>query len=174
LSAYHGKHPTITPDQIGTVARMTIPAFSAAEIVTAESTRAARLKWVIVVDSTAEAGRAANAVACVAATTAASVAGMIGPSGADADGTIHPGLPWAGCSILAADSGQIAVARAAAVADDEVFVVDMPLSAQNNRVYDDYLTELAGTAPDKLAVSVVSLVGPRKSVERITRKLHLL
>jgi Protein of unknown function (DUF2000) len=56
-------------------------------------------------------GQAANAAVCVAAATAPVVPGLLGPGGPDAAEVWHPGLPWAGCSILAASSAQLAEIR---------------------------------------------------------------
>jgi hypothetical protein len=53
--------------------------FEPEEIRTAEPTRSARLKWVVVVDEALPAGRATNAAICVAAATTAEVGGLIGP-----------------------------------------------------------------------------------------------
>ena len=150
------------------------PGFSAEEIATGERTSAARLKWVIVADEAALPGPVVNAVACVAASTGAAVAGLIGPPGQDASGHRHPGLPWAGCTVLTASPAALAGVRAKAAADDGVLVVDMPASAQSNRVYDDYRTELAGTKPEDLAVSAVSIVGPRNKVAKLVKNLSLL
>jgi hypothetical protein len=150
------------------------PGFSTEEIATGERTSAARLKWVIVADETAPAGLAVNAVACTAASTGAAVAGLIGPPGEDASGHAHPGLPWAGCTVLTASPAALAGIRAQAAASDGVLVVDMPASAQSNRVYDGYLAELAGTKPEDLAVSAVSIVGPRNKVAKLVKNLSLL
>lgn len=150
------------------------PGFSAGEIATGERTSAARLKWVIVADASAPAGLAVNAVACTAATTGAAVAGLIGPPGEDAEGHRHPGLPWAGCTVLTASPAGLAGIRARAAASDGVLVVDMPASAQTNRVYDDYLAELAQTKPEDLAVSAVSIIGPRNKVAKLVKNLGLL
>ena len=107
--------------------------FTAGEITTGEPTRAARLKWVIVTDESAPAGLMVNAVACTAASTGAAVRRLIGPSGSDAAGVRHPGLPWAGCTVLTASPAALAGLRAKAAATDGVLVVDMPASAQTNR-----------------------------------------
>jgi hypothetical protein len=144
------------------------------EVVTSEPTRSTRLKWVVVVDESLSAGRAANAVACVAATTGAVVEGLIAPGGPDASGDEHPGLPWAGCTVLAATPEALAATRAAAAAADGVLVVDMPEAAQSHRVYDGYLAELAETEPEKLACSAVSIIGPRNRVSKLVKKLALL
>jgi Protein of unknown function (DUF2000) len=144
------------------------------EIITSEPTRAARYKWAIVVDSTAPAGPMANAVACVAATTGALVSGLIADGGPDASGHFHPGLPWAGCTILGGSPEEVAAVRARATAADGVLVADMPASAQTNRVYDDYLTELAGTKPDDLNVTAFSVIGPRNRVDKMVKRLALL
>ena len=150
------------------------PSFEAHEIRTDESTRAARLKWVVIVEKSTPPGRMVNAVACVSATTGALVDGLVGRGGADASGSEHPGLPWAGCSVLAAGAEQLLNVRGKAVAVEGMLVVDMPLAAQTTRVYDDYLTELATTAPVDLALTAISLVGPRAEVDAIVKRLSLL
>jgi hypothetical protein len=144
------------------------------EIVTSEPTRSARYKWAIVVDSTIPAGLMANAVACVAASTGAVVQGLIAHGGPDASGYAHPGLPWAGCTLLGGPPEEIAAVRARAVASEGVLVADMPASAQTNRVYDGYLAELAGTKPEDLGVSAFSVFGPRNRVDKLIKKLTLL
>jgi hypothetical protein len=151
-----------------------IPAFDRTEIITDEPTRSARLKWVIVVDRDIPLGRMVNAVACVSATTGSIVDGLIAGGGRDAAGHPHPGLPWAGCSVLATSAEKLGNARAKAVLVPGLLVVDMPLSAQTNRVYDDYLAELATTAPADLGVSAVSIVGDRAEVDAIVKRLSLL
>ena len=144
------------------------------EIDTAAPTRSARLKWVVVVDETLPIGRAVNAAVCVAAATGAQVAGLLGPAAQDGSGSEHPGLPWAGCTVLATTGEKLANARAKAVATDGLLVVDMPLSAQSNRVYDEYLAELATTSPADLKVSAVSIVGEQADVDAIVKRLSLL
>ena len=144
------------------------------EIVTSEPTRAARYKWAIVVDTTVPAGRMANAVACVAAATGALVSGLVAHGGPDSSGHVHPGLPWAGCTILGGSPEEIAAVRARAITSEGVLVADMPASAQTNRVYDDYLAELAGTKPDDLNVTAFSVIGPRNRVDKMVKKLALL
>ncbi|MFL0411779.1 DUF2000 domain-containing protein [Microbacterium paludicola] len=148
--------------------------FAPDEIDTAAPTRSARLKWVVVVDGSLPAGRIANATACVGAATGAAVAGLLGPDAVDADGTSHTGLPWIGCTVLAADGAQLAAIRAKAVASDGVFVADMPAHAQLTRVYDEYLAEVSTRAPEDLGYLAVGLVGPRNRVDRIVGRLPLL
>ncbi|WP_291056987.1 DUF2000 domain-containing protein [Herbiconiux sp.] len=151
-----------------------IPGYLPHEILTGEPTRSARLKWVIVVDENLAPGQQANAVACVAAATGAAIDGLQGPSGADASGYEHPGLAWAGCTVLGASAEKLAATRAKAVAAEGVWLADMPLSAQTTRVYDEYLETLAGTDPAELGALALSIVGERASVDRIVKKLRLL
>jgi hypothetical protein len=113
-------------------------------------------------------------VACIAASTGTAVTGLIGPGGHDASGHPHPGLPWAGCTVLTATSAALADIRGKAAAADGMVVVDMPRSAQTNRVYDGYLAELAQTKPGDLAVSAVSIIGPRNKVSKLVKDLSLL
>ena len=149
-----------------------IPSYAADEMRTNESTRSTRLKWVVVVDKRAALGSAMNAVACVAASTGAVVDGLIGHGGPDADDSEHRGLPWAGCSVLAAGPEQLINIRAKAIGVEGMLVVDMPASAQTNRVYDDYLAELSTTQAPEL--TAISLVGPRAEVDAIVKRLSLV
>jgi hypothetical protein len=149
-------------------------AYMPEEIITSEPTRSAKYKWAVIVDTTIPAGRMVNAVACVAAATGAFVDGLIAHGGPDASGHAHPGLPWAGCTILGGTPGEIAAVRSRAASSQDMLLVDMPAAAQTHRVYDHYLAELAGTDPGDLGVCAFSLVGPRNRVDKITKKLALL
>ena len=126
----------------------------------------------VVVDAELPAGRVVNAAVCVSAATAAGVPGLLGPDATDAAGSGHPGLPWAGCSVLAAPADQLAAIRARAAGSPGVFVADMPVAAQLTRVYDEYLAQVR--APGELAYCAVSIVGPRNRVDKIVGKLPLL
>ncbi|GGP78923.1 hypothetical protein GCM10010185_61000 [Saccharothrix coeruleofusca] len=136
------------------------------------STREARLKWVILVDEALPAGRAVNAAVCAASATAVGVRGLLGPDAKDASGQLHPGLPWAGCSILAASAERIAEIRAKAVESLGVFVADTPVQAQATRVYDEYLRQVGEET--SLDYCAVSIVGPRNRVDKLVKKLPLL
>ncbi|MFP3464670.1 DUF2000 domain-containing protein [Leifsonia sp. SIMBA_070] len=148
--------------------------FAPDEVDTAAPTRSARLKWVVVVEESLAPGVAANAAICVAAATASHVTGLLGPAAVDADGSAHPGLPWAGCSVLRATREQLAVIRSKAEAADGVFVADMPAAAQETRVYDEYLETVGATASVDFRLSAVSVVGPRNRVDKIVGRLPLL
>ena len=134
------------------------------EMSTGERTGAAKLKWVVIVDRSLSPGQAV---------TAPAVPGLLGPGGPDASDQWHLGLPWAGCSILAASAAEIAAIRQQAI-DRKLLVADMPAAAQATRVYDDYLRELSKTHPDGLAPLAVSVIGPRNQVARLVRRLELL
>jgi len=148
------------------------PGFDAAEIRTDQPTGKARLKWVIVVDESLPPGLAANAAVCIAAATSPRVAGLLGPDATDATGSAHPGLPWAGCIVLDAPAAALAGLRAAATVTEGVFVADMPAAAQQTRVYDEFLAEVAGAAA--LRYVAVGIIGPRGIVAEMTRGLPLL
>ncbi|MEV8401795.1 DUF2000 domain-containing protein [Streptomyces niveus] len=138
------------------------------------STREAPLKWVVVIDAELPAGRAVNAAACMAAAVGRALPGLLGDDGRDASGHLHPGLPWAGCSVLAADTATLHALREKAAAKEDVFVVDMPEPAQTSRIYDEYLGLLAGTKHEDLTYHAVALVGPRNRISRLVGKLPLL
>lgn len=148
--------------------------FTAAEIDTSAPTRAARLKWVLLIDQDLPAGRAVNAAICASAATTAHVSGLLGPAALDRNGSEHPGLPRAGCTVLSATAEQLSTIRAKAAASDNVFVADMPAPAQHTRIYDEYLDQVSVLAPDELTYYAVSLVGPRNRIDRLVGKLSLL
>ena len=56
---------------------------------------------------------------------------------------MHPGLPWAGCAVLAAPAAVLLDVRRTAAAAGDVMVYGMPASAHTDRVYADYLPEMA-------------------------------
>jgi hypothetical protein len=147
--------------------------YSPDEMSTGERTGAAKLKWVVIVDEALSPGQAVNAAVCVATATAPGVPGLLGAGGPDVSGRWHPGLPWAGCSILAAGSAQLTAIREQAI-ERQLLAADMPASAQATRVYDDYLRELAKTEPGDLAPLAISLIGPRNQVAKLVRRLALL
>jgi Protein of unknown function (DUF2000) len=144
------------------------------EIRTDESTRQARLKWVVAVDRALATGQAVNAAACVAAATGEAVPGLLGPGGSDGSAVTHPGLPWAGCSILGATSDELSALRQRTIDDDTLLVVDMPASAQTTRVYDEYLDVLGRTATENLELRALSIIGPRNRVAKLVKHLGLL
>ncbi len=149
------------------------PGYTPDEMRTGERTGAAKLKWVVIVDRSLSPGQAVNAAVCVAAATSPEVPGLLGPGGADAADQWHAGLPWAGCSILAATSAQLTAVRQRAI-DRHLLAADMPAAAQATRVYDDYLAEVGKTHTDDLALLAVSLIGPRNQVAKLVRHLELL
>jgi hypothetical protein len=142
------------------------------EIRIMESTRATRLKWVIVVDQDLPPGRAVNAAACVAGATGVGVPGLLGPDAADGTGAVHPGLPWGGCAVLSASGAHLTQIRRTAWEFPEIFVADMPEVAQAVRVYAEYVDRVAAEA--EMPYLAVSIVGPRKRVDKLVGKLPLL
>jgi hypothetical protein len=148
--------------------------FAPEEITTNEPTRSARLKWVVVVNASLPPGIATNAAICVAAATAREVTGLAGLDGKDAHGVVHPGLPWAGCTVLTAAADALTRLRERAGGSDDVHVADMPAAAQHTRVYDEYLEVLSTTAPEDVEYYAVSVVGPRNRVAKLVKGLELM
>lgn len=118
-------------------------------------------------------GRAVNAAVCVAAATSGAVTGLLGDDAVDADGTAHPGLPWAGCSVLAADPATLRTIRAKAAASGTCHVADMPAAAQHTRVYADHLATVKETQAEDMEYYAVSLIGPRNRIDTIAGRLPL-
>jgi peptidyl-tRNA hydrolase len=148
--------------------------FAPEEVDFSLSTRQARLKWVVVVNADLPPGRAANAAICAAAPTLTAVPGLLGSDVADAEGTVHPGLPWAGCSVLIADSATLRTVRAKALSRTDTFVADVPAAAQSTRVYSDFIAAVGKTQTEDIDYCAVSIVGPRNPVDKIVGKLPLM
>ena len=144
------------------------------EIDTAASTRAARLKWVVVVHEALPPGRAVNAAVCVSAATVSGVRGLMGPPTRDAAGIEHPGLPWIGCTVLVADDATLRALRRRAETHEGTFVADMPAAGQEIRVYDEYVSAVTGSDPDEAVYLAVSLVGPKNRIAKLVHGLPLM
>ncbi|GGS70777.1 hypothetical protein GCM10010156_31970 [Planobispora rosea] len=137
-------------------------------------TRELPVKWVIVIDRDLPRGLQANAAACLAAAVGNAVPAILGADGADASGRAHSGLPWTGCTVLAAPAAVLRRVGEEAAAVPDLVVTDMATIAQRTTVYGDYLGELARTGSEDLTYLAVSLLGPRADVERLTGRLPLL
>lgn len=137
-------------------------------------TREAALKWALVVNDSLSAGRNANAAASVAAATSLEVTGLLGPGGTDADGSAHAGLPWLGCTVVQASQEKLQRIRNKALNREDVFLADMPVLAQETRVYQEYLQRLSGATSSEVEYAALSVVGPRKYIERLIGGLSLL
>ena len=128
----------------------------------------------IVVSGALEPGRAANAVACVSAAVGAQVNLLIGASARDADGVEYAGLPWAGCTILQAEPATLQEVRARAATRADVLLVDMPTSAQTERIYDDYLAAVASSPTEAVGLLACSFFGPRNVIDRLVKRIPLM
>ncbi|MFD6066545.1 DUF2000 domain-containing protein [Amycolatopsis lurida] len=148
--------------------------FAPEEIDFAASTRQARLKWVIVVDSDLPPGRAVNAAVCTAVATAQGVTGLLGDEAVDAGGEHYTGLPWIGCSVLAADAAQLRAIRTKAAASPGCHVADMPAVAQRIRVYTDFLATMKEIPAEEMDFCAIGIVGPRNRIDKLVGKLPLM
>ena len=108
-----------------------MPELAAADVRTDQPTRNAKLKWVVIVDRELPPGPAANAVACLSASVGRAVPNLVGPGGLDASGGHHRGLPWLGCTILAASPEELRTIRTRAVSRDDLYVVDIAEPARS-------------------------------------------
>lgn len=138
------------------------------------TTRTAKVKWVIVADPSLGPGLVANATACLGAAVGKVLPALVGPETADASGQPHPGLPWTGCPILAADAATLSRIRAKAAGREGVFVADMSKHAQASRSYTEYTDAMAATGADDFEYYAVALVGPRNKVDKLVGGLPLL
>ena len=145
-------------------------AAAVAEPITDHPTRAAPQKWVVVVDRDLAPEASASGVARPGvAVDAQGPSHLLGPSGADGGGAANSGLPWVGAPLLATHSDALRDLRTRAATCDEVLVVDMPVAAALLApwVYDDHLSELAGTDPAAISYNALGLIGARDRVGKL-------
>lgn len=127
----------------------------------------------LVIDEALPTGLAANAAAVLAATLGHRLEHLVGPDGTDAAGGIHAGITTVNLPVLAASADRLA-ALAHHARRLDLFVVGFTDVAQAQRTYDDYLAQLATTAPDALRFRGVAIHGPSKPVRTVTGSLPLL
>ncbi|MFI0453379.1 DUF2000 domain-containing protein [Actinomadura sp. 6N118] len=137
-------------------------------------TKEQAVKWVIVIDRELPAGLQLNAAACLSAAVGKAAPAMVGAGGVDASGSPHAGLPWTGCTVLAATGPILKTIRTTALTEPDLLVADMAAIARRARVYDDYLAGLAHAQDDDLTYNAVSIAGPRPLVDRLTGRFPLL
>ncbi len=121
--------------------------FAPEEIRIDEPTRAARLKWVVIVDADLPPGRAINAAVCVAAAIGAAVPGLLGT--------------------------ELRALRDRAAAGEGALVVDMPSQAQHTRVYGEHLDTLARAGQHHMSYYAVEIVSPLNRVDKLVKKFPL-
>ncbi|WHT21956.1 DUF2000 domain-containing protein [Crossiella sp. CA-258035] len=144
------------------------------ELRTDQSTRQTRIKWVMAVDPELPIGLIANATACLGAVIGRALPNVLGPDTKDGAGSVHAGLPWLGCPILAADAERLSRIRAKAQDRPDVLIADMSEVAQNGRVYDEYQDALATLAAEDIRYRALAIVGPRNRVDKLVGGLPLL
>jgi len=76
--------------------------------------------------------------------------------------------------VLTAPADKLAAIRAKAAAADDMHLADMPASAQETRVYAEWIDRMAATTADGLGTLAISIVGPRNRVDRLVGGLRLL
>ncbi|GAA1813245.1 hypothetical protein GCM10009771_13800 [Nesterenkonia flava] len=76
--------------------------------------------------------------------------------------------------MVTASREKLRVLRAKAQAREDTYVADMPVSAQQTRVYQEYLETMAGSPAEELVYAALSVVGPRSYIERLIGGLSLM
>ncbi|GAB3566965.1 hypothetical protein GCM10027445_14650 [Amycolatopsis endophytica] len=138
------------------------------------TTRTAKVKWVIVADPSLGPGLVANATACLGAAVGKVMPELVGPDVTDASARPHTGLPWTGCSILAADAAKLLQIRTKAANREGIFIADMSKHAQASRSYTEYTEAMANTDEEAFEYYAVALVGPRNKIDKLVGGLPLL
>jgi hypothetical protein len=130
-------------------------------------------RWLVVIEHGLPPGLAANTAAVLALTLGKAAPHLIGPDVSDSDGNPYPGLTLLPLPVLThhQDGLQnlVNAARAASL-----LAVIMTTAAQRSNTYPDYIDQLTNTAAADLHPIGVGLLGPRKTLRRLTGSLPLL
>lgn len=132
------------------------------------------MKVSIVVDPTLSLGLIANTVAVLSVALGASQSELIGPDTKDRSGVVHRGITRVPLPVLSASREQLSNLVHTAQLDPDLIVIGFNHVAQNCTTYDDYLEKLESTSFESLHFLGVLLLGPQRSVARLTGSLPLL
>lgn len=130
-------------------------------------------RWLVVIEHGLAPGLAANIAAVLALTLGKAAPHLIGPDVSDSDGNLYPGLTLLPLPVLTHHRDGLQNLTDAARAAGLLAVV-MTDAAQRSKTYPDYMDQLTNTAEADLYPIGVGLLGPHKTLRRLTGSLPLL
>jgi hypothetical protein len=130
-------------------------------------------RCVIVMDKDLSGGILANAIAVIALTAGQRHPALVGEPLVDACGFAHPGLIPTGIPMLRAPQAELARLRQEALAN-ECDVVAFPVEGQQTKNYAEFQDMVAQIPTPGIKYTGLALIGQRKTVSKIVKKLDLL
>lgn len=130
-------------------------------------------RCVIVMDAALQGGLLANAIAVISLTVGQRHPVLVGEPLVDASGFPHPGLIPIGIPMLRAPQGALNGLRAMAMEHD-CDVVDFPVEGQQTKDYREFMEMTANIRPEEMKYTGIAIVGQKKIVNNIVRKLDML
>ncbi len=130
-------------------------------------------RCVMIMDKTLTGGNLANAIAVIALTIGQRHPVLVGKPLADASGFPHPGLIPIGIPMLCAEQSDLKGIRQTAIEND-CDVIDFPVEGQQTKNYEEFMEMTAQIQPEDMKYTGVAIVGQKRVINKIVRKLELI
>ncbi len=130
-------------------------------------------RCVIVTDKALSGGHLANAIAVIALTVGQRHPILVGEPLVDASSFAHPGLIPIGIPMLCTQQSDLVEIRQTAI-DNGCDVVDFPVEGQQTKNYEEFVEMTAQIRPEDMKYTGIAMIGQKKVINKIVRKLEML
>lgn len=130
-------------------------------------------RCVMVMDKALTGGHLANAIAVIALTAGQRHPVLVGEPLVDASGFVHPGLIPIGIPMLCAQQLDLLGIRQTAI-DNGCDVVDFPVEGQQTKNYEEFVEMTAQIRQEDMKYTGIAIIGQKKVINKIVRKLEML
>lgn len=130
-------------------------------------------RCVMVMDRELSGGILANAIAVIALTVGQRHPVLVGEDLVDASGVTHPGLIPTGIPMLCASQAELQRIRQEALGRD-CDVVDFPVEGQQTKNYEEFGAMVSQIPSDDLKYTGLALIGQKKTISKIVKKIELM
>lgn len=130
-------------------------------------------RCVMVMDKALTGGHLANAISVIALTVGQRHPVLVGEPLVDASGFEHPGLIPIGIPMLCAQQIDLVEIRQTAI-DNGCDVVDFPVEGQQTKNYEEFVEMTAQIRQEDMRYTGIAIIGQKKIINKITRKLEML
>lgn len=130
-------------------------------------------RCVMIMDKTLPSGHLANAIAVIALTVGQRHPVLVGEPLIDASGFSHPGLIPIGIPMLCAQQLELVGIRQTAI-ENGCDVVDFPVEGQQTKNYEEFVEMTAQIRPEEMKYTGIAIIGQKKVINKIVRRLEML
>lgn len=130
-------------------------------------------RCVIVMDKALTGGYLANAIVVISLTVGQRHPVLVGEPLVDASGFMHPGLIPIGIPMLCVQQLDLVGIRQTAL-DNRCDVVDFPVEGQQTKNYEEFVEMTAQIRQEDMKYTGIAIIGQKKVINKIVRKLEML